>query len=293
MPRLAQVPRADDNAQRCTYIHVGDLPIRYVGEGLMPAVEGTINGTPAVMLVDTGAFQTSLTRNGATRRDLSLFMTGDVVQGIGGRSNLYLARLKDFSIGPIRSSRGMELNVIGSTSVTPAFDAILGAPFLLQMDLELDLRARRMKFYRPRDCDKTELLLWKEDTVVLPFARSDDEGPNPHFTVVVNGKKLDAIIDSGAHRSVMTLAAAKRAGIDVNGRGAVRLGEVGGVGTRLAPHWIAPVNQVQFGDETIHEVEIGVIAPQGADDFDLLLGQDFLRAHRVLFAMRQEKLYLA
>jgi predicted aspartyl protease len=290
---LTGVARAEDNAQRCTYIHVGDLPIRYVGESLMPAVEGTINGTPAVMLVDTGSFQTSLTRNGAARRDLRLFMTGDVIQGIGGRSNLYSARLKDFSIGPVHSSHGMELNVIGSTSFTPAFDAILGAPFLLQMDLELDLRARRMKFYRPRDCDKTELLLWKEDTVILPFARSDDTGPNPHFSVVVNGKKLDAIIDSGAHRSVMTLAAAKRAGIDVNGPGAVRLGEVGGIGTHRSAHWIAPVNKVQFGDETIQNVEIGVIDPQGADDFDLLLGQDFLRAHRVLFAMRQENLYIA
>lgn len=63
---LTGIARAEDNAQHCTYIHVGDLPIRYVGESLMPAVEGTINGTPAVMLVDTGAFQTSLTRNGAT-----------------------------------------------------------------------------------------------------------------------------------------------------------------------------------------------------------------------------------
>ena len=100
---LSGVARAEDDVKRCTYVDVGGLPIRYVGENLMPAVEGTINDTPAVMLVDTGAFETSLTRNGATRRDLGLFATGRWVHGIGGRSRLYTARLKDFSIGPIHS----------------------------------------------------------------------------------------------------------------------------------------------------------------------------------------------
>jgi predicted aspartyl protease len=290
---LSGIAHADDDTKRCTYVDVGSLPIRYVGENLVPAVDGSINGTPAVMLVDTGAFQTSLTRNGATRRDLGLFMTGRWVEGIGGRSRLYTARLKEFSIGPIHSGHRTELTVIGSTTFTPAFDAILGAPFMLQMDLELDLRARQMKFYRPRDCDATPLLLWKEDTVVLPFERSRDQSPNPHFTVVVNGKKLDAVIDSGAHRSFMMLDAAKRAGIDVNGPGAVRIGNAGGVGTDSAPYWIVPVKTVQFGDETISNVEVGVVDTQGSHAPDLLLGQDFLRAHRVLFAMSQEKLYIA
>jgi predicted aspartyl protease len=290
---LSGLARAEDDAKRCTYVDVGGLPLRYVGESLMPAVEGTINGTPAVMLVDTGAFDTALTRNGATRRDLGLFSTGRWAEGIGGRSRLYTARLKDFSIGPIHSGHRTELTVIGSTTFTPSFDAILGAPFLLQMDLELDLRAHRMKFYRPNNCDKTALLLWKEDTVVLPFERSSDRSPNPHFTVVVNGRELDAVIDSGAHRSFMMLDAAKRIGIDVKGPGAVRIGNAGGVGSDSAPYWIVPVKSVKLGDETIANVELGVIDSQGPRGLDLLLGQDFLRAHRVLFAMSQEKLYVA
>jgi predicted aspartyl protease len=290
---LSGLAQAADTPQNCTYTELGSLPLRYVGESLVPAVDGTINGVPAAMLVDTGASDTSLTMNGATRRDLTLHLTGTWVEGIGGGALLYRTRAKEFSIGPIHHNYRTELTVIGSMSYTPAFDAILGAPFLLQTDLELDLRAKRMSFFRARDCDKTTLLLWKEETVMLPFERSDDPEANPHFTVVVNGKNMDAIIDSGAHRSVMTLKAARRAGIDVNGPGAIRIGDVGGVGTDRAPHWIAPVKTVQFGDEAISNVEIGVIDPQGARDFDLLLGQDFLRAHRVLFAMSQKKLYIA
>ena len=285
---------AGEAAPRCTYIDVADLPIRYVGLSLMPAVDGTINGTPATVLVDTGAFATQLTMNGATRRDLRLgMMPGRWVEGIGGSSRLYSTRLKEFAIGPARTPRSIEVMVIGEDNLTPAFDAIAGAPFLLQADLEIDLRSKQMRFYRPRDCGKTELLLWKEPTVVMPFERHFDSSPNPHFTVEVNGKKLDAIIDTGAHHTVMTLPAAKRAGIDVAGPGVRRLGDMGGVGSERAAHWAVLTKTVRIGDETINNAEIGIVDAQGETGAELFLGQDFLRAHRVLFAMSQEKIYFA
>jgi predicted aspartyl protease len=284
---------AGAGAPHCTYVDIADLPIRYTGLSLDPAVEGTINGTPALMLADTGSDQTLLTMNAATRRDLSLSMTGRYIEGIGGSARLYYTRLKDFSVGPARSARRTELNVIGTTGFTPAFDAIVGAPFLLQADLEFDLRAKLARFYRPKDCDATPLMLWKEATVVLPFARSASRSPNPHFTVLVNGKELDAMIDTGAHHTTLTLDGAKRAGIDVNAPGARRAGEVAGIGSEHAPHWIVPVKRIALGDETITDATLGVIDARGADAADLYLGRDFLRTHRVLFAMSQKKLYVA
>jgi len=48
---------AEDTPPKCTYVEVASLPIHYVGEGLEPAVDGTINGTPAMMLIDTGCYR--------------------------------------------------------------------------------------------------------------------------------------------------------------------------------------------------------------------------------------------
>jgi hypothetical protein len=183
--------------------------------------------------------------------------------------------------------------VIGETSFTPAYDALVGAPFLLQADLEFDLRAKHMKFFRPQDCGNTPLNYWKEDTVVVPFEFSRSESPNPHFTVVVNGKALDAMIDTGADRSFLTLRGAKRLDIDVKGANVTRMGSTGGVGSDRAAHWITPVKTVQIGDETIKDAELGIVDVQGTVDAEVFLGQDFLRAHRVLFAMSQRKLYFA
>jgi len=296
LPNLLVNPLAHAaEAPRCSYVEVADMPLKYVGQGLAPAVDGVIDGAPAVMLVDTGAFDTQLTMNAVAKRNLIMHMTGRYVEGIGGTSRLYAARTGEFAIGPIKASKKrIELYVIGETTFTPPFDALVGAPFLLQADMEFDLRAKHMKFFRPLNCDKNSALnYWKEDAVVVPFEFSRSNSPNPHFTVVVNGKEMDALIDSGAHRSFMSLGAAKRLGIDVKSAAVTRLGDSGGVGSDRAPHWTAPVKSVQIGGETIKDAELGIIDVQGQLDADLYLGQDFLRAHRVLFAMSQRKVYIA
>jgi predicted aspartyl protease len=286
---------ADAPAPKCTYIEMAKMPLKYVGEGLVPAVEGVIDGAPAVMLVDTGAFDTSLTMNSVLKRDLVMKMTGRYAEGISGTSRLYAARIGEFSIGPVKSKRNrLDLFVIGETASTPAFDALVGAPFLLQGDLEFDLRAKHIKFFHPQNCDRDIALnYWKEDTVVVPFEFSRSTSPNPHFKVLVNGKEMDAIIDTGASRSFLTLRAAKRLGIDVKSADVTRLGFSSGVGSDRAAHWVAPVQSVDIGGEVIQGAELGIVDVQGDVDAEMYLGQDFLRAHRVLFAMSQKKVYLA
>jgi predicted aspartyl protease len=280
-------------APRCLYVEVAKLPIRYVGQGLAPAVDGTIDNTPATMLVDTGAFATQLTMNGVTKRGLGLQMTGDLAQGVGGWSRLYAARVQEISLGPTKTHRSSQLRVIGDANLTPAFDAIIGAPFLLQADLEVDLGAKQIRFFRSRDCGNTDLAIWKEETIVVPFAVSSDRSPNPHFTVKVDGKELDAIIDTGAHHTTMTAYAAKRIGIDLKGPGVKPAGYIVGVGSERAPQLTATFKSIEVGNEAVRDAEIGILDAQGEIGADILIGQDFLRAHRVLFAMSQKKLYIA
>lgn len=279
------------DAPRCTYYEIATLPIRYAGPGLTPAVDGSIDGMPATLLVDTGAFDTILTMTGVVKRDLPLHMTGRYVNGISGFSRLYVTRVKEFGVGPTRTTRRLDLPVVYETAFTPAFDAILGSPFLLQRDLEFDLGAKKIRFFQPENCKDVPLQIWQEQAVSVPFERSRDSSPNPHFTAIVNGKEVDAMIDTGAHRSFLQRRAAKNVGIDVTAPGVTRMGDSGGIGADRAPHWIAPVKSIQIGDETIKDAEIGVIESQGSDGADLYLGQDFLRSHRVLFAMSQRKLY--
>lgn len=283
---------AQDKA--CQYVQLARLPLHYTGPSLEITMDGVINGTPAVMLADTGAFDTMLTRTGTEKRGLRLRSTANRIHGVGGMSTLYTTRLDSFAAGPAKSSQGW-VQVVGDTGSAPAFDAIVGAPYLLQADMELALADKEIRFFRPLGCDKSWLAYWSRDAVVIPFEENQvsNRPVNPPFTIEVNGQKMKAIIDSGADLTVIDAHAAQRAGMHVDGPDVVHAGTSSGVGARRVDTWHARFATIKIGDEVIRDGDVMLMDTKGQLDIDILLGQDFLRTHRVLFAMSQKKIYLS
>ncbi|WP_313165841.1 aspartyl protease family protein, partial [Massilia oculi] len=238
----------------------------------------------------TGSGVTYLTRTGVERHGLTQRPTGRYVQGVAGKSRLYEARVAEFVVGPVRA-RDLYLSVVGETSFTPPFDAIVGAAFLLQGDLEFSLATKELRFFRPQRCASTWLAYWDKNASVIPFRQHDELTANPQFSVHINGTRLTAMIDSGASVTTITRRAAHRAGIDLDGPRAQRVANAHGVGKQSVAAWIARADTFKIGDATVHDPEFDVI--DSPLSVDVLLGVDFLRAHRVLFAMSQGKLYVS
>jgi TPR repeat protein len=291
---LATGPVRAEDKPACQYVQLAKVPLHYTGLSLGITMNGSINGTPAVMLADTGFTQTYLTRTGTEKRGLKLRPTNDRIQGIGGMSRVYAVRVEDFAAGPAKSSTGW-MNVVGDTGDPPSFEAAVGAPFLLQTDMELSVPEKEMRFYKPVGCDKAWLAYWDRNAVVIPFEKNvmGNVPVNPHFTIEINGEKLEAIIDSGATRTSIDARAAQRAGIRLDGPEVVSNGASIGVGGRRVANWHTRVKTFKIGDELIRDAEIDIMDTGGRLDVDVLIGDDFLRSHRVLFAMSQKKIYLS
>ncbi|WP_312547685.1 aspartyl protease family protein [Massilia sp.] len=278
-------------APRCRYVMVAKLPLQYTGPSLQVTTQGVIDGTPATMLVDTGSYDSFLTRTGTEKRGMKLSNLGRVAQGVGGHASIYQTWIREFVAGPARSERGQML-VLSDFGQPPSYDAILGAPFLLQTDLEISLATKEIKFFQPVDCGDTHLAYWDAGALVVPFDSSFETTPTPEFTVLVNGLKMRAIIDTGATATTMSLAAAKRAGLQLDAPGVTPAGHAVGVGDVKVAYWHATFNTFQMGEEVIRNADIGVV--DGKDKgVDVVLGDDFLRSHRVLFAMSQRKIYFS
>jgi len=274
----------------CQFLQIAQVPLYYSGAGLGLTMSGEINGKSAPMLPDTGAGVTYLTRTGVQRHGLSLRATGKYVQGVAGKSRLYDSNVAEFSVGPVRA-RDVYLAVLGETTFSPSFDAIAGAAFLLQSDLEFSLATKELRFFRSQGCGNIWLAYWDKNASVIPFRRHDDLTLNPQFSVYVNGARLTAMIDSGASVTTITKSAAYRAGIDLNGPNAKRVANSHGVGRQSVASWIVKADTFKVGDATVHDPEFDVSEAQLS--VDVLLGVDFLRSHRVLFAMSQGKLYVS
>jgi predicted aspartyl protease len=284
---------ADARPDACLYVEVASLPVKYIGPNLVPTIPGSINGKPARLLMDTGAQVTALTMGGAEKLGLSLSGTGQWATGIGGDSRVYEARIEDMTVGPAKSGRA-NVRVIGEMGGRPEFDAIIGAKFLMQADFEIALADRTVKFFRPQNCKEASLGYWTDDKVtVVPYSWRYTHGDNPHFKVELNGHELDAMINSGADTSVIELAAAREAGLRLDAPDVKHLPDLVGVGDGHVEHWTARFAKLAIGDEVITNAQIGVMESQGARGADILLGRDFLRSHRVLFARSQKKLYIS
>jgi predicted aspartyl protease len=280
-------------ADGCTYIELAELPVKYAGPALVPTIAGAVNGKSARMLVDTGAYASLLTRGMVDALDLKLHPTVSWATGVGGEARVYEARIDEMVVGPTKTGSTI-MRIVGEAGSLPWFDAIVGAPFLMQADLEVALADRTIKFFRARNCKDSFLAYWTDAPVsVVPYAWRYAQGENPQFTVELNGQSFDAIIDTGAAVSTIELAAAKRAGVRLDAPDVKRMPDLVGVGERRAPHWNARFDKLVIGKEVITDARIGIIESQSKPAADVYLGRDFLRRHRVLFASSQKKLYIS
>jgi hypothetical protein len=191
-------------------------------------VVGQVNDQSAVMLVDTGADSTMLTMPGVSR--LKLDARGDVA----GRSLLRFARVESLSIGGIKGVR-QDMPVIGQIQFGEAIDAMVGANFLFQADVEFNLSKPEISFFQPIGCDTAFLAYWGGDAFFVEATRASGTDRRPMFKVQVN---VDAIIDSGANSSVIDTQAAAAVGVTLDSPGVTRAGMSGGIGDKLVQNYL-------------------------------------------------------
>ncbi|WP_374568021.1 aspartyl protease family protein [Ideonella sp.] len=286
----------------CRYVKFGSLPIDTAARS--PRIDGSVNGRPIKVLVDTGASITSLTRGIAERAELPLSHSFRGAFGIGGESEEYHASVRELVMGPARWNN-VRMSVVwdGAADV----DAILGANFLLQNDIELLLKDKVINFFRPEDCKNTFLGYWDPDAIVLPLVEKGPKDLRAEVMIEVNGQPVRTLIDSGAHASLIDEKVAAKLGVRKPTDGSAVEGAAAGVGTRQVATWIGRFDSVAIGPEVIQHARLTVMDMWGAARQDLrysgsgalddapqmVLGADFLASHRVLFAMSQRKLYLS
>jgi len=296
-------------AAPCRFIKFATLPVDT--QRGSPYIDGSVNGHPIKVLVDSGATGTSLTRSIAERAELPLSHSGMVHVGASGDSADYNARVKELTFGPVRWER-LTLSVIWNLASDMPFEALLGADFLFQNDIELVLAEKQIRFFRPEGCGNAHLAYWDADAAVVPLLPDAADDRRAVIEVLVNGRPLKALIDTGAEVSMIDQTAAAKVGVvrpaSAPASDAANAGEHAvGIGTHAMPMWVGTFSRVEIGSEFIENAKLRVMDMRGAtladtrtqrradslvDDAPIVLGADFLTAHRVLIAVSQRRVYL-
>jgi hypothetical protein len=299
------VPRAAVAA--CKLLKIGEVE---ASMRQVPVAAASINGHAAQLIIDTGSPASLLWRSAIAPLGLRrIGKDGEVMNGVGGRDVTELVQARDFgfagaSVSDINfeaaGSKNSTLEVGPNTVV-----GILGEDFLAQMDVEFDLAAQRIRLFRPQGCNGDQVVYWAQ-----AYFRIDLASPPPNSRwleghVSLNGHDAIALFDSGAARSTVTSSVAARSGMEPETDPQASQ-HLSGIGPKTVASGVARFATLTIGQETIQHPRLGIadvfandrevtlgsyIKRAGFSEPDLVIGADFLHAHRVYIARSQGKIY--
>lgn len=303
---LAVVALAAPAAARatCQMATNAELDVRFSAN--KPLVRAEINGTPVWLLVDTGAYASSLFVGAAERLGLKPYDTGAEAVGIGGRVKVMRADLDVLKLQKAEVKH-FGMNIAGGANMDAANGAVglLGRDFLGLADVEFDLANGKIRLFTPKDCGRQSLAYWTKEPAFVDMHRGGSRGAPFLFPLKLNGYYVEATLDSGAGLTVVSPSVAAHAGVRPD-QFSAGVGHSRGIGAHLMESRTATFDSVDLGDEKIPNAQLQVtqlslepdeagagsrIGAVGGGGAQMLLGADFLRAHRVLISGSQDRIY--
>jgi predicted aspartyl protease len=171
-------------------------------------------------------------------------------------------------------------------------DGLLGPDIMSNYDVDFDFARSRMIFFDPYPC-KGWAVYWTRNYGEVPIRVSDDY--NIFVEVTIDGKTLDAILDTGADKSTLSLAAAKSIfGLEPNSAGMVRRDHVRVNGGNESESYRYPFSSLAFSDVAVVHPDIDIVDEPGymTRDAPLLIGINVLRQLHMYVAYKERILYV-
>jgi len=281
-------------AAHCTLARLPDIPVTM--EGMQPMVHAQINGKDALFMADSGAFFSALTRAAVEEFHLRLdpSIRGLYVSGFGGSERAEVAVADTFTLFG-KTWRNVEFVEAGPDWGRGAV-GLLGQNVFRIADVEYDLANGVIRLVKPTDCgNDTPLAYWAaaahKPYSVIDIEFATPQQPHTKSVAYLNGTRIHVMFDTGVKTSLLTLEAAKRAGITPASEGVTAAGPMGGLGHKVANTWIARFASFTIGDEEIQHAQLrfgDISSPAGTD---MMIGSDFFLSHRIYVASSQRKLY--
>lgn len=267
-----------------------EIPVQIINQ--RPIAKLTLNGVEVSMLLDSGAFFSFLTPSTATQLNLPLgrLPEGLKVQAYTSNVAAKLTTVKKTGF------RGLELNdlefIVGGNEIGSGIQGILGRNILAIADTEYDLANGVVRIMIPNDeCKKFNFAYWAGEAPVIetPLVLIGKRDTSIRVKAKINGKNNYALLDTGAPTTALSLDAARTSGIEEKTLTPIgRAAGGGGVGRKNS--WIAPIEQMEIGDEKIRDIRLRIDDVDNRG-YDMLLGLEYFLSHRIYVSRLQNKIY--
>jgi predicted aspartyl protease len=269
----------------CTTKRVADLPLTVFDEKLL--VNVTLDGSPEVMALDTGAGITVVSTEAAGRLNIPHdFDHHADIGGVGGAdSALFIGLVDTLDLDGVRLSH-QALPIVDLPMHDGAgrkLAGFLGADVLSRFDVDLDIAGGHLGLWKATGCD-TAPPPWDANADPLPIDL--DEGHHILVPLRVDGVKLTAVLDTGAGGLDLTLRAGMRAGATDDALEADPVIHGTGVNNRGWTGHMHRFHTIAFGGRKLTDMWVALVPSSDVARYDALIGSDGLVGMRVLHDMR-------
>lgn len=285
---LVAPARAEEDCRLKRIVSLDMLP----GYDPLVVVENAIGDAPLHMMVDTGGYVTSLTEDSAAKLDLRpVVYPESALIMYGGISLRRFVTVSDYRIGRLKAG-SLSYPLLPSGSLPPTVDGILAPDFLARFDLDFDFAAGKFNMFSRDHCEG-RVGYWTNQTLEpIPIIRSDD-GVHIYTYVELDGKRVKALIDTGASKTVMSMESARYIyGISSDDP---QLKPVDG------PNGIAkaaryPFKKMKFGTVEVNNPNITLVSDRdsyiGGMEKTVILGMSVLRHLHIYIAYGEKNMYV-
>ncbi len=268
---LLAVSACQSGPETCEIGRIGPLPI--LNDTRSPIVKITLNGKPAAIIVDTGASFSLVTADATREFDLAYTGQYGTIRGIAGFTSASVVRADKMGLGDATASDTLftETSVhMGRIAGLPVV-GLFGADFLVNYDVKFDLPHRKITLYRMQGCSSKDIV-WPHPVDAVPLEPEDGNKFLVPFRI--NGQPIDAILDSGASRTVIKPSQARKAGVTRDMLAGDREGVARGISDDKLVSHLHRFDTLEVGPKKYRNPWL-VVAPLETDT--ALLGADFLR----------------
>jgi predicted aspartyl protease len=281
----------------CALNQVGQMKIEMVGGA--PTIAGSVNGKPFRLLLATGSNISSLKTSAVERLGLKTQTVDNAIARSGDQEiKPVITFLPNFNVGGLQ---GKDARFLVGPDSAGELDGALGNEFFNEFDVEYDFAGGAIRLFRPKDCGDAWLAYWGENATFASLYVDQTAVTE----VVINGHKMRAELSPSTSISLLSMEAARRAGIATEGAG-VQPAEP--VYNGRVPTWFVPVETFAIGDEVIQRTRLRVgdvnanpirtsrlgssISRDVFGETVMVLGTDFFRSHRILVSASQRRLWI-
>ncbi len=287
---------AGDAPAACRPQRVAEVDTRLNDEGLILARVG-LGVQAATLALDTGAYWSVLRETAAApfRHDEAGDMTA---VGAGGIKLDHYVTLPTLQLGALSFSKVKFL--IGSDRLNDdaQVSGNLGTNLLKDYDLEIDPAAGKLSLFTQQPC-KGGAVTWRQnDATSIPF---ELDGNWIVIQVLLDGKPLRAVVDTGASTSTLTFKAARALfNLDRNSAGVTPMGTAAtldgqGIGLYKRKFKSLQIGGIRFDKPTLtlgaDNIEAANRKGSTAQVPDLVLGMHQLRLLHLYLSYSEKKLY--